>query len=229
MRDTSWVSDDRREVRARQRAVELGVASHRRLDERLAANVEQRTLRADAPTRLPGWTVGHLLTHLARNADSHRRMIEGADRGEVLAQYEGGAGGRNEAIEAGAHRSIEELVGDVSTASAALEGAWEATSWEGAGRRTLAGAATPIDQLPFLRVREVQLHLVDLDIGAEFTDLDPLYVRLDVDRLSMLWCARQPMGMAKLPRAALVLAPTDRLAWLTGRAEFDGLTPSGLF
>lgn len=24
-----------------------------------------------APSRLPGWTVGHVLTHLARNADAH--------------------------------------------------------------------------------------------------------------------------------------------------------------
>jgi len=216
-------------VGSRERAIELGRASHRRLDELLAERVEAGSLDADQATRLPGWTIGHLLTHLARNADSHRRMIEGADRGEVLTQYEGGVEGRNAGIDAGADRSIVELIDDIASSSGALESAWAATPWEGHGRRTLAGQETPIDQLPFLRVREVQLHLVDLDLGVEFADLDPLYVRLEVDRLSMLWCARQPMGMAKLPRAALALTPTDRLAWLTGRAEFAGLSPSGLF
>ncbi|MGA0355459.1 MAG: maleylpyruvate isomerase N-terminal domain-containing protein, partial [Ilumatobacteraceae bacterium] len=27
------------------------------------------------PSRLPGWSVGHILTHLARNADSHVDML----------------------------------------------------------------------------------------------------------------------------------------------------------
>lgn len=211
------------------RALQLGRSSHRWLDELLADRVETQSLRSDAPTRLAGWTVGHLLTHVARNADSHRRMIEGAGRGEELDQYEGGVDGRNAGIDAGADRAIDELVADVAAASAALEDAWAGTDWRGAGRRTIAGEATPIDRLPFLRVREVQLHTFDLGIGVELADLDPLYLRLEVDRLSMLWCARQPMGMAKLPRAALELPPTERLAWLTGRADVDGLAPAGIF
>ena len=35
---------------------------------------------ARRPSLLPGWTVGHVLTHLARNADGVRGMIEGATR-----------------------------------------------------------------------------------------------------------------------------------------------------
>ncbi len=42
------------------------------------------------PSRLPGWTVGHVLSHLARNADSHRRRADAAGAGEVIEQYEGG-------------------------------------------------------------------------------------------------------------------------------------------
>ena len=33
-----------------------------------------------APSLLEGWTRGHVLTHLARNADSHVRLLEGARR-----------------------------------------------------------------------------------------------------------------------------------------------------
>ena len=54
-------------------------------------------------SRLPRWTVGHVPTHLARNADAHVRMLEGAAAGEITDQYEGGAG-RSAEIEAGAGR-----------------------------------------------------------------------------------------------------------------------------
>ncbi len=210
------------------RDVELGRSAHRRLDDLLAARLDQGALDGAAPTRLPGWSVGHLLTHLARNADSHRRLIEGADRGEVVDQYDGGVSARNAGIEQGAARGPEALVDDVRSSSAALEAAWEATPWRGSGRRTRS-QTVEIVQLPFLRVREVQLHAVDLDVGVTFEDLDPLYVRLEVDRLSMLWCARQPMGMARLPSGALRLGPHERLAWLTGRLDVDGLAPAGIF
>ena len=43
-----------------------------------------------SPTRLPEWTVGHVLTHLARNADGHTRRLEAALRGEDVARYPGG-------------------------------------------------------------------------------------------------------------------------------------------
>lgn len=53
------------------------------------------------PSRLPGWTVGHVLTHLARNADSHLRRTEAARRGEIVDQYGAGSDGRAAEIEAG--------------------------------------------------------------------------------------------------------------------------------
>ena len=59
---------------------------------------------ARRPSSLEGWTVGHLLTHIARNGDSVVRRLEGATRGEVLDQYMGGVDGRASEIEAGAGR-----------------------------------------------------------------------------------------------------------------------------
>lgn len=32
------------------------------------------------PSLLPGWSVGHVLTHVARNADSHIRRTDAAAR-----------------------------------------------------------------------------------------------------------------------------------------------------
>jgi len=76
------------------------------------------------PSRLPGWTVGHVLTHLARNADSHVRMLEGAGRGEAHEQYAGGYEQRSSDIEAGAGRPMAVLDRDVRSSAARLEQAW---------------------------------------------------------------------------------------------------------
>jgi uncharacterized protein (TIGR03083 family) len=49
--------------------------SHARLRRTLAGLTDAGARR---PSLLPGWTVGHVLTHLARNGDSHVRMLDGA-------------------------------------------------------------------------------------------------------------------------------------------------------
>ena len=59
------------------------------------------TLDASAPSLLPGWTVGHVLTHLARNADSMVRVLDAAERGEVVERYPGGMPTRNADIDGG--------------------------------------------------------------------------------------------------------------------------------
>ena len=51
------------------------------------------TTRRARASRLPGWSRGHLLSHLARNADGVRGMVEGAIVGEEREQYPHGARG----------------------------------------------------------------------------------------------------------------------------------------
>jgi maleylpyruvate isomerase len=206
----------------------LGRSVHRVLCERLERLTSAGELDLTGPSRLPNWTRAHVVTHVARNADGHRRMIEGAARGEVLEQYERGVDGRNADIDAGADRPGDEILADLIESTSALELAWSTTDWTGSGIRTLAGES-PIDRLPFLRIREVSLHSVDLDVGIELDDLDPLYVRLELERMEMLWTSRQPMGLTEIPAAALALSPTERLGWFTGRRIVDGLAPAAIF
>ncbi|MEM8748183.1 MAG: maleylpyruvate isomerase N-terminal domain-containing protein [Actinomycetota bacterium] len=205
------------------RDLRLAREAHTRLVEALDRTVDSGGLDAAGPSRLPDWTRGHVLTHLARNADSHRRMFEGAAQGDVVDQYEGGAEGRDHDIEAGSTRAADELVEDVRSSATALEAAWQESAWSGGGRRTLAGSVTPLTEMPFLRLREVWVHLVDLDVGVEFEDLDGAYVRLELRRREMTWRSRLPMGMSGLPQAALALDPPARLAWLMGRRSIPGL------
>jgi maleylpyruvate isomerase len=187
------------------------VDSHRRLESLLAAALTDETARE--PCRLPGWTVGHLVTHLARNADAHRRVVEAAGRGESVPMYPGGAGERAEDIEAGAGRRASELVADVLSADAALERAWADASHEtwtqGVGLRN-AGPTT-VSDFVFLRWREAEVHWADLGLS----DAD----RSDVEHWDVLPAAyvdeewtRMTAGLAgRLPAdVTAVLVPGDR-------------------
>src|SRR6478672_4274984 len=115
-------------------------------------------LDAGAPSLLPGWTIGHVLTHLARNADSMTWVMESSERGEVVERYPGGVERRNADIEAGARRPAAEQVADVAAADGRLDAAIAAhTRWDGESRE-LTGRAIPVGEVVFLRWREVEVH-----------------------------------------------------------------------
>jgi maleylpyruvate isomerase len=171
-----------------------------------------------------------VLNHLARNADSHVHLLQSASRGEVGEQYPGGAAARNAGIEDGAGRSAEQLVADVRRGIYALEAQWAATNtegWQGEGVNS-ARAAIPMSDIVFLRWREVEVHMSDLDVNVSWQDWSAEYVRYELERQVMLWRSRKSMGMTVLPEAALRLPPNHRLAWLLRRTEVEGLaTPDG--
>ena len=173
---------------------------------------------------LPNWSRGHVLTHLARNADSLVNLLQAAVRGEVGEQY-ASVEQRNGDIERGATRSAEDLVMDVRRSIYSLEAAWASANektWQGHGRN-LRGAVIEMSSLVFLRWREVEIHHADLNLGLGYDDLTPLFVRLELDQQIMLWRSRKPMGMTDLPDIAKKLSPSQRLAWLMGRVEVEGL------
>jgi maleylpyruvate isomerase len=182
-------------------------AAHAALDRTIAALPADA---ADRQSRLPGWTLAHVLTHVARNADSHVRMLEGARRGEVLTQYEGGMESRNADIEAGVKRPMPELVEDVRQSSAALEECWERMepeAWDGEGL-PLAGRMS-CRELVFLRWREVEVHHADLGVGYEPSDWPEGYVARDLPRF-----------LATLPARMHPEAGAAVLAWLLDREPF---------
>jgi len=187
------------------------VKAHARVFERLE-KVNDRVLAG--PSRLPGWTVGHVLTHLARNADSFVNMLEAAGVGHSVPQYPGGREQRAGDIEAGATRSAAACVNDVRRSAERLELVFaEATStmWEGFGVGW-DGQPTPCRKIPFRRWKEVEIHHVDLGLGYEAEDWPADFVSFAlVDTLNDL-----PARVAE-PRQRAAL-----LAWLTGRRETPG-------
>ena len=93
-------------------------AAHRTL---LAALAGLDDAAARRPSLLPGWTVAHAVTHIARNADSNTWVLEGALDGEERVQYPGGQAMREGDIAAGAGRSATDLVADLRAACERLE------------------------------------------------------------------------------------------------------------
>ena len=69
-----------------------------------------------APSLLPGWSVGHVVTHLARNADGLRRVLVGAKVGQLLQPYDSPQA-RSADIEQGATRSTDSIAADLVSAN----------------------------------------------------------------------------------------------------------------
>ena len=170
---------------------------------------------ARGPCQLPGWTRGHLLTHLARNADSVVRRLEGARDGEVRDQYAGGLAGRAADIERGADRDIATLVTDVRRTSAEVDEICAALPDEAWARmtRNSSGQLQPASHVIFARWREVEVHLVDLDVGYGWD-------RWPADLVDE-WL---PGVLADLPTRT---EPRQLLAWTLGRADPPALSAWG--
>jgi maleylpyruvate isomerase len=181
----------------------------------LAARLDESTVRR--PSLLPGWTVGHLLTHLARNADSHAGMVEAAGRGEAVRQYPGGDAQREGDIAAGAGRSAEQLVTDLVDAQHRLERAWDAThvgTWRTGYGLTASRGPVSLADLVLLRWREVEVHAVDLGLvdhgGPSWDELAPAYVDAEWQ-----WSVAHLPGRLE-PGTSLLLAPGDRTSAAAG-------------
>jgi maleylpyruvate isomerase len=172
---------------------------------------------------LPGWTIGHVLTHVARNADSHTRRCEAASRGEVADQYPGGYEGRSREIEDGATRAARDLLDDVRTSAQRLRDTWLALSddaWS-MTTRDVGGRERVLRELPSRRWQELEVHAVDLGLGVTHMAWPHDFVVAWLPRLRASLPSRLPAGAQ--PPPAGWLTERDELAWLYGRLERDDL------
>jgi maleylpyruvate isomerase len=187
------------------------VAGARESHRRLIAAIESLTDdQARSTSLLPGWSVGHALTHLARNADSHARMMRAAIAGDAVHQY-GPGFERTAGIEAGAARPAGALIEDVATSAAALEAVWDEmtdAAWAGNGLNQPDDEIWPCRLMPFHRWREVELHHADLGLGYTSADWPAGYV----DRELAVSLMSLPERITESDRQRL-------LGWLVGRDQ----------
>jgi maleylpyruvate isomerase len=185
--------------------------SHRRLSGAIESLTDEQ---ARSASLLPGWSVGHVLTHLARNADSHARMMRAAMAGDAVPQY-GPDYERTAGIEAGAARPAAALIEDVGSSAAALEAVWDEmtdAAWAGHGFNEPHEEIWPCRLMPFHRWREVELHHLDLGLGYTSADWPAGYV----DRELAVSLQSLPERITEVDRQRL-------LGWLVGR---DGSQPA---
>lgn len=115
------------------------------------------------PSLLPGWSRAHVATHLARNADYVRGIIEAVTAGRPQPSHPDPEQVKKE-LETGADRSGLELQIDLDSSAGALQTAIEGvTDWTPPVR--IDGARLPLSAVPLMRLHEVYLHHIDLDCG----------------------------------------------------------------
>jgi maleylpyruvate isomerase len=191
--------------------VAADLAAAREATTRLLSLVE-RTADLAAPSLLPGWTRAHVVAHLAGNARSHVRLLDG------LPQYEGGAVGR--AADIAALAADPPAAVDALHASAAdLELAWRRADWN-APVQVLDGTSRTASYLAWARWREVEVHAVDLAIVGPEGYLPQDWPEPFLDRL-----LDELLDRPDLPSIDDVRGNrADLAAWLSGRSRGEGLT-----
>ena len=170
------------------------------------------------PSRLPGWTVGHVLSHVEHNADSFRAVLLGRS------QY-AGFDERNAAIDAAATRPLREIVASMRRSNDRLVAAFESeTDWD--RRVEMLVRPTRPRLMTLARRREIEVHHLDLDLGRVPADLDAAYVERDTALLTTWW---ETTRERRLPPPVATQPPLERWLWLVGRHDVDGLEPADLF
>ncbi|MGP9501549.1 maleylpyruvate isomerase N-terminal domain-containing protein [Specibacter sp. AOP5-B1-6] len=196
-----------------ERASRLCTEAQARLMGRVAGLTDQEVR---TPSRLPGWSIGHVLTHLARNADAHARRLAGAIRGEDVPKYASGADQRSGEIEDGAGRSAKEILADLDSSCSHLEQVFAACSAAGwPNGHFLGGGDYGAAGCPAHRLREVEMHHVDLGRGYTSANWPEEYVAWDLPVL--LTTVPDRLGSGEERRRLM--------AWLAGRGPLD-ITPT---
>jgi maleylpyruvate isomerase len=191
-----------------------------------------------APSLLPGWTRGHVLAHVARNADSCVNLLTWARTGVETPQYTS-AEVRVADIESGAVHPLDVQLADLHDSAARFTAAVErmpAEAWTVVIRQA-SGIVAAAANVMWMRLREVEVHHVDLaagygpadwppsftmrllhEVATNFADRDGFSVRVDLPDGQTLHIGPQSEETPAVIGPAPVVA-----AWLIGRGDGDGL------
>ncbi|MEU8536715.1 maleylpyruvate isomerase family mycothiol-dependent enzyme [Streptomyces parvulus] len=186
-------------------------------------------------SRLPGWTRGHVLAHLARNADALVNVLAGRP------MYVSGEA-RDADIERDAPRPLDDQLADVRESAARFQATGAAPAdWS----RTVElrnGVTDSASRVPFRRWIEVELHHVDLGIGYELEDLPAEFTARETGFLADRFTGHPDVPPTRLtdgthawrtgreadaPEVTVTGTPADLLGWLAGRREGAALAVTG--
>ncbi|MFF3510447.1 maleylpyruvate isomerase family mycothiol-dependent enzyme [Streptomyces sp. NPDC002573] len=168
----------------------------------LAAVTELDNAAVAESSRLPGWTRGHVLAHVSRNADALVNVLEGRP------MYVSGEA-RDADIERDAPRPLDAQLADLRASGERFQKTADAPAdWS----RTVElrnGVTDVAARVPFRRWVEVELHHVDLGIGYELQDLSAEFAEREI-----VFLTERFTGLSEVPHTRV----TDGTrAWSMGR------------
>jgi maleylpyruvate isomerase len=196
------------------------------------------------PSALPGWSRGHLLAHVAQNANALLNLLTWARTGVITPMY-ASPQARAAEIEAAATQPMPALLDALRSTAAQLDQAvtdLPAPSWE-VLITTAGGREAPTSIVPWMRSREVWVHAIDLDLGLGFDDIPgDISIALIEDMAALMTprfdgpaFAVRPVAVGPASTASPIVfgtgtpsreiagSPADLAAWLSGRG-----TPAAL-
>jgi maleylpyruvate isomerase len=192
-----------------------------------------------APTALPGWTRGHVVTHLSRHADALAGVLKAAVAGEVGSMYDSQER-RSADIQAGAHRPAAELIEDAAASWGRLlqaDNELDVVHLAGSFTRTPGTDPLPLRDIGRMRRTEVEIHHADLLLDYRPTQWPADFSRGLISRRqaeladgpSMVLAATDVEGLWKFgpgqgPEIRGALG--DLAWWLVGRGGGPGLVSS---
>lgn len=120
------------------------------------------------PSLLPDWTRGHVLAHLARNADGLVNLLLWAHTGVETPQYASDFL-RDSDIADGATRTVSEQRTDIVESAQRLIGLATKLSDQQWNTEVRTRQGTPIltSKVPWMRLQELEIHHADLATGYE--------------------------------------------------------------
>ncbi|MEU6350521.1 maleylpyruvate isomerase family mycothiol-dependent enzyme [Streptomyces sp. NPDC047072] len=204
-------------------------------DRLLVAVAKMDNASAAEPSRLPGWSRGHVLAHLARNADALLNVLEGRP------MYPSGEA-RDADIERDAPRALDVHLADLRASAARFQAVGDVPAdWS----RTVElrnGVTDEAARVPFRRWTEVELHHVDLGIGYGLEDLPEEFTQREINFLAERFRGhpdvpallieendgrRIPTGRDGDPALFVSGRSADLLGWLAGRRDGSALRVDG--
>jgi maleylpyruvate isomerase len=171
-----------------------------------------------APSLLPGWTRAHVVAHLALNAEGMARALRGVvaddiDDDEPRTMYDSDDRRDSDIAELSTADETElrdRLLAGTSAINDAMASV-PAGGWEGRIERTPGGRTMRTASLPGMRLREVEIHHVDLGAGYTTGDWSPEFAELLLDAMSK-----------RDATTAFEVKPMDSdRTWLFGDAEAE--------
>ncbi|MFC5800581.1 maleylpyruvate isomerase family mycothiol-dependent enzyme [Streptomyces formicae] len=191
---------------------------------------------AAEPSRLPGWSRGHVLAHIARNADALVNVFEGRP------MYES-AVAREADIERDAPRPLAVQLDDVRASGERFQSAGAADADWSRVVELRNGVRDAAARVPFRRLIEVELHHVDLGIGYELEDLPAEFTEREIGFLAERFAGHKDVpatdvaaddgrkwttgGGAQGGPVVVRGAAADLLGWLCGRRDGSALKVAG--